>query len=128
MNKKGLKHFFDLMSMVVFGFFMLLFISMALNIGVNNSNEASISELDALTLGFGAAGVVYYYVSNYVSNLDNAEIDVFSNMDINEAIRNAQVVEGYTAVTCFDLGEKQCSGQMAGYKCIWKDGVCQNDE
>ena len=68
MNKKGLKHFFDLMSMVVFGFFMLLFISMALNIGVNNSNEASISELDALTLGFGAAGVVYYYVSNYVSN------------------------------------------------------------
>jgi hypothetical protein len=126
MNKRGLKHFFDLMFLVVVSFFMLIFIGMALNIGVNNSNDDSLDAWEIAKIGLSGPLPLLLQLNNQ----PQVAVGVFAGLDIDQAIANARVVEGYTVTTCYDLVKEEHCNQykFAGKMCKWENNVCQNDE
>ena len=122
MNKKGLKNFFDLIFFGVVSFFMLLIIGTFLMIGVNNSNDQSIINIESFTtVTAGLTGTIYNINKLYD----------FSNVNLEQAVLQTQILEGQAITTCYDyLKEQDCTNNKAkiSAKCKWENNICQNDE
>tara|TARA_Y100000310_G_scaffold344364_1_gene456772 strand:- start:13052 stop:13414 length:363 start_codon:yes stop_codon:yes gene_type:complete len=118
MNKKGLKHFTDLIMTVVIGFFMILFIGITLNLAVSDSHQSSLGLVEAYDYLTGGISNVLYQ-----SNTQTIPLKI----NTNEAIRNSKIINNELVTTCFDITlEQDCNKYKPNNKeCIWKDNICQ---
>ena len=126
MNKRGMMDdMFDFLFTVIVSFFLLFFLSMILNSGVERSQDASLDRVGEVKMFSSAISNLRVNYYNY-----NLEIDP-DNVD--EIISNTQVVGGKTITTCSDyLSPDSCAKDLAKVGdtfCDWhSSGFCYYNE
>ncbi|MBU0727479.1 hypothetical protein KKA95_02235 [Patescibacteria group bacterium] len=117
-GKKGMMDdLFDFFFTLAASVFLLLFIGAALRGGIESSNQQSLNEV-----------ADFKQIDSAINNLRVLlnEGTNLETIDIDEMVRNSQVLGGYTITTCYDyIKDIDCTPDPIGVgPCIWVNDKC----